>query len=341
METVYLDYAGQGVKFYYIYKSVQHPEVNGFVHAFTLDERLRHIAELKRRSGSSIPWLCDNMDNQLQLALGGPPNGEFIVDPQGKIIRQRFWSDPHKLRQDLSELVGPVDKPTQVADIDVRFRVETRTIASGIVPRLDLPGKFQPILTLPGDAESQPYFAKLRAEVSQGALAKRGGKLYLGLFLDPLYQVHWNNQAGRVRIQLESEGAVLSQETLESPLVGKPADIDPREFLIDFELQSRPAHLQARVSYVACDDANTFCIPIEQTYTIRFQRDAEGGSRPNAFLNEMFADVESLDRNGDGTITADEIPAGQRTLFLGHLDKDDNGLIDSTEILEFRQMFGP
>ena len=55
----------------------------------------------------------------------------------------------------------------------------------------------------------------------------------------------------------------------------------------------------------------------------------------------MFADVESLDRDGDGVITAEEIPVGQRTLFLGHLDKDDNGLIDSTEISEFRKMFGP
>ena len=44
--------------------------------------------------------------------------------------------------------------------------------------------------------EEIPFYAKLRAEAEPEVLEKGSGKLYLGFHLDPLYEVHWNNEVG-------------------------------------------------------------------------------------------------------------------------------------------------
>ena len=129
---MYRDYRNN-VQFYYVYKSVQHPEINNYLSAFTLKERLKHVAEARRRLGSEIPWICDNMKNDVKHAFGSAPNGEFVLDPQGKVVRKHFWSDPARLRKDLADLVGASEKVTQVADLPPMFKPEPRKIASGVV----------------------------------------------------------------------------------------------------------------------------------------------------------------------------------------------------------------
>ena len=61
------------------------------------------------------------MDHDVETAFGGAPNGEYILDPNGKIIRKRFWANPKTLRSDLEELIGPVDKITTVDDLAAVF----------------------------------------------------------------------------------------------------------------------------------------------------------------------------------------------------------------------------
>ena len=89
METIYRDYAPQGVNFYYIYKTLAHPELDGYIEPFTLEERLMHVKEAQRTLGSEITWISDSMSNDLKHALGDSPNSEFVVDPAGKIVRLR------------------------------------------------------------------------------------------------------------------------------------------------------------------------------------------------------------------------------------------------------------
>jgi hypothetical protein len=110
------------VKFYYIYKSLEHPGNNGYKRPLTLTERLLHVKEAKQRIGSEFIWLCDYMQNEFSHALGKDPNSEFIVGPDGKLVVQRQWSNPDQLRDDLVRLVGAVENPTAASDIDVRFR---------------------------------------------------------------------------------------------------------------------------------------------------------------------------------------------------------------------------
>ena len=89
------------MRFVYLYKALAHPELNGYVNPVTLEERLAHIEEAKRTLGSEIPWIADTMTNDLKHAIGDRPNSEYLLDPEGKVLRGRAWINPSQLRKDL------------------------------------------------------------------------------------------------------------------------------------------------------------------------------------------------------------------------------------------------
>ncbi len=64
-----------------MYRTPAHPELNGYINPFTLEERLMHVQEAKQRLGSEIKWLCDNMSNDAKHALGNALNPQFFIDP--------------------------------------------------------------------------------------------------------------------------------------------------------------------------------------------------------------------------------------------------------------------
>ena len=271
METVERDYSPKGVKFHYIYKALAHPEHNGYVTPFNLKERLMHVAEAKRTLDSRIEWICDSMDNELKHALGDRPNSEFVIDPEGKIVVARAWSSPTDLRKDLERLVGPVETPTRLADLNRKPLPPPEKAATGVVARVQLPGRMSPLKTTPIESRT-PHYAKLRAESGSG-------KIYLGFFLDPLYKVHWNNKAAALTFSVAApEGVTVTPDSGKGPSVDVDADADPREFLIEVAGRSTEP-LKVTVKYFACDDAETFCVPVTQEYLVSLERDRDGGSR--------------------------------------------------------------
>jgi hypothetical protein len=253
----------------------------------TLDERLLHVAEAKEKLGTRINWICDSMDNVLKHALGDRPNSEFVFDPDGSLVVARQWSNPSELRADLEELVGPVQRKTTTSDLDMKPLAPPQTAATGIVPRLTLPGQMTPVLTEPVmEASTDLFYVKLRAEVDAHFFRHGRGRLYLGFFLDPLYKVHWNNKAMPVVFEVESStGIIVADKSGEGPDVDVDADADPREFLLDLCDETvrggrdEPHEIMIVVRYFACDDAETFCKPVSQTYRITLERDRDGGSR--------------------------------------------------------------
>ena len=78
-----------------------------------------HVAEAKRRLGTSVNWLADTMDNVFHAAMGKTPNSELVIDPDGIIVARRAWSDPTELRRDMERLIGPVANPTTIAELDL------------------------------------------------------------------------------------------------------------------------------------------------------------------------------------------------------------------------------
>jgi hypothetical protein len=280
LETIQRDYASRGVKFYYIYKSLAHPENNGYVQPLTLQERLLHLKEAERTLGSKFTWLADNMENELKHKLGNSPNSEFIFDPAGKVVRHRSWSAPSELRKDLEQLVGAVEKPTQVADLKLKTAPPPKAAASGVVPRVQVSGSMR-AFKVTAEESKEPHYVKLRAEVDQNFMSNGLGKLYLGFHLDPLYHVHWNNLVDPLTYELElPENVTVTPAKGSGPKVKQPADIDPREFLLNIDelKQVSNAVIKVKVKYFACNDDEGWCKPVNQTFLLTLEADRDGGS---------------------------------------------------------------
>lgn len=275
METVKVDYAPKGVEFYYIYKPLAHPELNSYVSPFNLEERLMHVAEAKRRLGSSITWLADTMDNVYHTAMGNTPNSELVIDPNGIVVARRAWSNPEELRKDLERLVGPVNEPTTVADLDLPTQPPMPTVAKGIVPRVVLPEGSLPMKIEPiQDSSRLPFYAKLRAEGTPELYLTGKGTMYIGFHLDPLYRVHWNNEVDPVEFEITApDGVTVTPAHGIGADPDEPADADPREFLIEVTAEQPNQTVDLMVQYFACDDALTFCTRVQQDYKVQLTRD--------------------------------------------------------------------
>ncbi len=279
METVERDYADKGVNFYYVYKPLAHAEYDGYVTPLTIEERLMPVAEAKRRLGTSVNWLADTMDHVFHDAMGQTPNSEIVIDPDGIVVVARTWSDPEALRRDMERFIGPVDHPTKIADLDLPAQPPPPTVAKGIVPRIERPAGMMTLLLEPVfESSAQPFYVKIRAEGDLGVLTNGNGTMYLGFHLDPLYRVHWNNEAGPVEFELKPPpGVTVTPAKGVGPDVEAPADADPREFLIDVTAANIDQPLDLDVFYFGCDDALTFCIPVNQSYRVYLQQDMNHG----------------------------------------------------------------
>jgi len=298
------DYTPKGVKFYYVYKSLAHPELHGYVRPVSFDERLMHAQEAQRRIPTQAEWLVDGMDNAIKHAFGDAPNSEFIIDDEGVIVRRRGWSRPDELRADLEKLVGPVEEPTRVEDLDVRFEPPEPVAAQGVVERPELPSGLQPIRSEPiANPDGLPFYVKLRAEATSDFFRQGAGRLYLGFHLDPLYGVHWNNEVDPVRFEIEApEGLDISPRTAEGPQPEEPSDVDPREFVLDLALAGYEVAEQAEA------EAET---EAEQAEATASQNGEENGTDDESDTNRSEDDGEDeAERERPSRI---EIPADLQT----------------------------
>ena len=176
------DYAPQGVKFFYIYKYLAHAGVKGYVQPFTQDERLLHIKEAKRSLGTQVTWICDTMDNDLKHALGDAPTSEFVIDPEGRVVRRRAWGNVAQLRKDLEELVGPVDNPTKPEDLNLKIKAPPKVAPQGIVKRIKRPAGMKPLRIVPQIDDGRSAVLCEAATASGSATAKYGNGQALSRF---------------------------------------------------------------------------------------------------------------------------------------------------------------
>lgn len=333
---MYRDYGPKGVKFFFVYKSLAHPELAGdYVQPFTLDERLAHARQAKKQLGATIPWLVDAMDNRLKHALGDRPNSDIVIDPKGVIVRKRAWSHPGEVRKDLEELVGKVEKVTREEDVKLNLQPPLKVPAArGVVPRIKRPRmqaiEMEPVV----DPKAPPFYAKLRAEADPDLLANGKGKLYLGFHLDPFHGGHWNNLTPPLKYKLGlPEGVKITAATGDAPKVKAATDCDPREFLLDVESWPADKPVRLTVTYSACTDAE--CHVVTQEYVLRPRRDRDGGGARGVgagFWDEEFArQMIARSKRGDGKVDRTEVMG----LILPHFDKLDtnkDGYLDLDEL---------
>lgn len=352
METIYRDYSPRGVRFYYVYKQLAHPETNSYVDPVNLNERLAHVQAAKSSLKTEFTWICDNMSNDLKHSMGDRPNSEFVIDPHGKVVIKRSWSDPEQLRKDLVELVGESNTVTTVADLGYRVDPRPKQAASGIVERLELPAGMMALKsTLVSTSEGDQYFVKLRAEADADLLETGNGKLYVAFHIDPIYGVHWNNDSMQVEYEMKLPNGVNSDQlTGTGPKVDVSADVDPREFLIDINSDSKITEpLEITAKFMICDDAETFCIPVTEVFTVQLKEDPELGRRMSGMRarggrgnrdgrrgrgNNRGNRAERMmrrDTNKDGKISKEEAPEPMQERF-DDFDTNDDGFLDKDEL---------
>ncbi len=334
---MYRDYGPKGVKFFFIYKSLAHPELAGnYVQPFTLEERLAHARQAQKQLGATVPWIVDAMDNRLKHALGDRPNSEFIIDPKGVIVRKRAWSFPAEVRTDLETLVGKVEKITREEDVKLNIQLPLKAPAErGVVARITRP-RMQAIEMKPViKPKAPPFYAKLRAEVDADLLQTGEGKLYLGFHLDPFHEAHWNNLTEPLEYHLSlPDGVKIAKSKGTAPKVKAASDSDPREFLLDVEEWPDDKPITLTVTYSACTDKT--CHVVKQEYTLNLRRDRDGGGargvgagfwEPEEFARQMLA----RSKRNDGKVNRKEV-MGLILPHFEHFDANKDDFLDLEEL---------
>ena len=338
LEAVERDYGPQGVKFFFIFKALAHPELAGdYVQPFTIDERLEQARRAKQQFGTRIPWVVDAMDNRLKHALGDRPNAQFLVNPEGVIVRKRAWANPAQVRKDLEELVGTVEHVTREEDLRLALNLPPKSAAArGVVKRIARPQMLPIVLEPQIDPKGPEFFAKLRAEADADLLRSGAGKLYLGFHLDPLHNAHWNNLTKPLSFQIEkAAGVTLERWEVEAEKIAETSDSDPREFLLNVEAWPEDQPLKLVVKYFACVGEET-CHAVRQEYVIHRSRDADGGGargsgagywNPDDFARQMMRS----DANKDGKLTKAEV-VGIALPHFEKLDANKDGFLELEEL---------
>lgn len=353
LEAVQRDYGPKGVQFYFIFKSLAHPELAGdYIQPFTLEERLLLARRAKSQFGTQIPWIVDAMDNRLKHALGDRPNSQFLINPDGIVVRKRAWANFAEVRKDLEELVGPVDHVTREEDVvlpgEKRTSLPTTPPAG---PRIPRPNMLPIVLEPVQEAEGRPFFAKLRAEADARLLAEGSGKLYLGFHLDPLYDRHWARGGDVLSWQIAvSPSLQLQPLEAKANAATRTSDTSPREFLLDVTSWPVDQPLRLVVKYQVCD-GDQACECLEQSYVLRRERDADGGGARGAGAGywepaEFVKQLLRGDANRDGQLSKSEA-VGLVVPHFEALDTNHNGLLDREELktvaewLNHRHLPGP
>jgi len=350
LEAVQRDYAERGIQFFYVYKALAHPGLNGYVDPVTLKERLLHVQEAKRTLGTQIPWLCDNLQDELKHAMGDRPNSQFIFDEHGRIARLWSWSDADELRQELVKIAGPVEHPTTVDQLNLKIQARPASkAASDVVPRVSIPAGAKP-LVIRTQKSKDPFYVKLRVDADKGVLDEGTGSMVLAFQLDPIHRVHWNNLAAPLRYEIEVDGeAQLYPLAGEGPKVEAETDVDPREFLVSLEGADLKKPLTLTARFFVCHDVEGWCKAITQRYTIELREDegagramrggSEGmrrrgpgpgrGGGPGG-ARDAAGRFERMDTDGDGKLSRSEFP-GPDEMFE-RLDADEDGGLSKEEM---------
>jgi hypothetical protein len=341
MEAVKADYAPKGVKFYFVFKSLAHPELVGdYVQPYTDAERLMQAQHAVSRFGTTIPWLVDRIDNRFKHAMGNRPNSQFIVDPSGTIVRKRAWANYKLVREDLEELVGRSSTETSPSDIELNVIDEIEdSVADASGQRIKRVG-MRPLVIDPQESKSI-YYAKLRAEAGRGLFTQGRGKLYIGFHLDPLYDVSWNNLSPPLRVALSGSSKVeLEERVLVAERGNGNSDSRPREFLLNVESWPDDQSVTIDVSYAVCEQERE-CVNVAQSYVIYLKRDRDGGGARSAGgglwqRGELTERLLASDSNKDGQIEREEA-AGLLLPHFERLDRDGDGGLDRGELGMFTE----
>jgi len=100
-----------------------------------------------------------------------------------------------------------------------------------------------------------------------------------------MYPVGWNNLAEPVEVRVDtSAGVTVTPNLVYGPDPNVVKDKSPREFLLDIAPgQDHNKSFSVTINYYACDDADVWCIPINQQYFVQLEFNPTGGKVEQRF----------------------------------------------------------
>ncbi len=268
LEATAKDYADKDVQFYYVFQSLRHPEREGYVQAQNMSERFLQLAEAKKKLGTQVPWIADTIDDSFRVAMKTNSNSVFVISPDSEIVYAADRMNGDGLRQALTKLVGPVENPTSVRDLNLPqlARFQPTNIDSDI--RVQRPDGLV-ILAITPTKPEETYFVKLRAEAEPQLLETGKGRLFLGFYPDPIHDAHWNNLTPGMKYVLElPDGVKADPATAVANKGPGDSDTQPRQFWVNIEGDKTLDDIKLSLHYYACSPG--MCEAMTHEYTIAF-----------------------------------------------------------------------
>lgn len=315
IEAAYADYAPKGVQFFYFYKHLRHPELEGYVPAQNISERLLQLAEARKKLGTKVPWIADTMNDDMRIGLRSGSWSVFLISPEGEVLYGSGRIDAPSLRNALSKAVGPVATPTKASDLNLPqiFR-PAKLVNEDSELGVARPEGLSIVTIIPTKPE-ETYYVKLRAEADDALLNTGTGRLFLGFYPDPIHGVYWNNLTKPMRYKLTLPEGVLASPAEASAKKGSgDKDTKPRQFWVDISSDKPFDEIGLKLDYFGC--TSEMCLPLTHEYTIKMENENRGsrtyGMNRASAGNSMRANfrgnrMEHLDTNKDGLVSFDEM----------------------------------
>ncbi|MEZ5327665.1 MAG: EF-hand domain-containing protein [Verrucomicrobiales bacterium] len=326
IEAAHADFSGKDVQFFYFYKALRHPELEGYLQAQNMSERLLQLAEAREKLGTKVSWIADTIDDSMRLGLNANSQSVYLISPEGEIVYSSGRIDREGLRSALTKAVGATENVTSIAELKLPVvtrpaRLVNEESATGVVRPEGLT-----ILAIEPGKPDETYLVKLRAE-GDGALLKTGtGRLFLGFYPDPIHDVHWNNLGEPMRYKLTlPEG--ISATPAEGSASKGPGDSDtlPRQFWVDVTSTEPGGEIKLQLDYFGC--TSTLCMALTHEYTIQLKAENRGARTYG---------MNRVDRRGGGNSNRPTgAPSGRSSSGgrqIGAMDTDKDGSVSFEEM---------
>ncbi|CAH8282006.1 ribonuclease BN (tRNA processing enzyme) [Mariniflexile fucanivorans] len=348
IEALNVDYAPKDVQFFFVYKSLRHPELDGYVDAQNISERLLMIKEVKKKLGTKVPWIADAMDDNIRMALNAGSQSIYLISPQGEIIKGWGKLKEAELRQALSDKVGTANTLTTINDLDLPIikRYEKRSNEDTNIT-IHRPEGLNILAIEPKNPEDT-YYVKLRAEADRELLETGNGKLGLGFFPDPILDAHWNNLTPPMKYVLElPEGVTASPQEASAEKGAGDSDTNPRQFWVEIKGAKPSDKIELTLHYYGC--TSSMCKALTHKYTINItpenkgartfgfnkgnqQENQKGNQKDNNNSPQSSeAILKRMDANNDGKISKSEAKGKLKENF-NERDKNKDGYITADEL---------
>lgn len=348
IEALNVDYAPKGVQFFFVYKSLRHPELDGYVEPQNISERLLMIKEVKKRLGTKVPWIADAMDDNIRIALKASSQSIYLISPEGEIVQAWDKLNEQDIRKALSDKVGEAPTLTTTKDLGLApiKRYEKRSNESTKIT-IERPEGLN-ILTIEPTKPEDTYYVKLRAEADSALLETGNGKLALGFFPDPILDAHWNNLTPPMKYVLKlPQGIIASPQEASAEVGSGDSDTDPRQFWVDIKGAKPSDSIELTLHYYGCTP--NMCKALTHKYIISLapelksartfgfnkgnqKNNQKGNQRGNNNASHSSDDmIKNMDINSDGKISKSEAKGKLKENFDSR-DANKDGFITADEM---------